>query len=65
MTTPPNPGSPEAVAIGCTCPVLDNAHGRGHLCDGWHCGWWINAGCPVHDTDRLPEQTPTDETEQR
>jgi hypothetical protein len=25
----PNPGSPEAVAEGCTCPVSDNAHGRG------------------------------------
>lgn len=25
----PNPGSPKAVDAGCTCPVLDNAHGRG------------------------------------
>lgn len=28
--TPP-PGSDEARAIGCTCPVLDNARGRGYL----------------------------------
>lgn len=27
----PNPGSPEAVAQGCLCPVLDNARGRGYL----------------------------------
>ena len=26
-----NPGSDEAVARGCQCPVLDNAHGRGYL----------------------------------
>ncbi|MGR3501578.1 hypothetical protein [Pseudaestuariivita sp.] len=26
---PPPPGSPEAVAKGCTCPVLDNARGLG------------------------------------
>jgi hypothetical protein len=28
---PPNPGTREALALGCTCPVLDNAHGRGYL----------------------------------
>jgi hypothetical protein len=44
--TTPNPGSPEAEAIGCRCPILDNAHGKG-------CGWgpgkfWINGDCPVH-----------------
>jgi len=27
----PNPGSPEAIKKGCTCPVLDNGHGKGHL----------------------------------
>ena len=24
----PNPGSPEAVKLGCICPVLDNCHGK-------------------------------------
>lgn len=24
----PNPGSDAAIKMGCTCPVLDNAHGR-------------------------------------
>ena len=48
---PPPPGSLAALARGCTCPVLDNGHGRG-------CGrkdeygnplYWIAEGCPVHD----------------
>lgn len=26
--SPPNPGSDEAVAMGCRCAVLDNGHGR-------------------------------------
>lgn len=27
----PNPGSDEAIEQGCSCPVLDNGHGRGYL----------------------------------
>lgn len=27
----PNPGSREAIALGCRCPQIDNAHGRGYL----------------------------------
>lgn len=27
----PNPGSDEAIASGCTCPVIDNGHGRGYM----------------------------------
>lgn len=42
------PGSPEAAKDGCTCPVLDNAHGRGVGGEGDKYGWWINADCPVH-----------------
>lgn len=26
-----NPGSREAINAGCTCPVLDNGHGRGYM----------------------------------
>ncbi len=48
---PPLPGSPDAIAQGCTCPVLDNAHGRGRLGDGDRYGWWINAECPLHGKD--------------
>ena len=45
----PNPGSDEAVAIGCTCPVMDNARGKGHMCIPDY--YWISGGCPVHNTD--------------
>lgn len=27
----PTPGSDEAIKIGCTCPVMDNAHGKGFI----------------------------------
>ena len=27
----PNPGTKEAIKQGYTCPVLDNAHGRGYM----------------------------------
>lgn len=42
--TQPNPGSPEAYALGCKCPILDNAHGRGVGCGEF----WISAECPLH-----------------
>lgn len=48
----PTPGSPEAVAEGCRCPVLDNAAGRGAW--GTHDmpfekKVWTHAGnCPLH-----------------
>jgi len=48
----PNPGSDEALACGCTCPVIDNGHGRGYLggikrADG--SGVFVyTVGCPVH-----------------
>ena len=43
-STNPTPGSDEAIAQGCTCPVLDNAHGQG-LGDGL---FWVNQDCPIH-----------------
>lgn len=44
----PNPGSDEAIALGCTCPVMDNAHGDG--IDDGEGGrlFWKRAGCPLH-----------------
>jgi hypothetical protein len=42
----PNPGSVEAGELGCTCPVLDNAHGRGRNGE-----FWIHAGCPLHTSE--------------
>ena len=41
MTDQPNPGSDEAIAKGCTCPVLDNGHGKGYF-------QVIRADCPLH-----------------
>ena len=49
-TAVPNPGSNEALLQGCTCPVLDNARGRG---DG-RGNFWFAAGCPLHG-QLLPE----------
>ena len=46
-STVPNPGSDEALASGCTCAVLDNAHGKGFPYKGGT-SFWITEGCPVH-----------------
>lgn len=45
-----NPGSPEAVAAGCTCPRLDNHHGAGsgHKDKDGSPLYWINERCPIH-----------------
>lgn len=42
----PKPGSDDARKLGCTCPVMDNAHGKGVFALGT--AWWITVGCPVH-----------------
>ena len=44
----PNPGSDAAIKQGCTCPVMDNAHGRGIMGDGEKHGFWITRSCPLH-----------------
>jgi len=48
----PNPGSDAAIALGCTCPVLDNAHGKGYLGgvknEKGHLVFVISGGCPLH-----------------
>jgi hypothetical protein len=51
--TAPNPGSPEAVEQGCSCPVLDNAHGAG-IGNG---SFVFAAGCPLHraEIERVTE----------
>lgn len=43
---PPNPGSKEAQELGCTCPVLDNAHGKGYMLQPNV--FVYNCACPVH-----------------
>lgn len=42
------PGSPKAVEFGCTCPVMDNAHGAGRGGDGKSHGWVRDENCPFH-----------------
>lgn len=54
MSDTPNPGSLAARELGCTCPVLDNGHGRrppippGVWGTGPEGGWYIYEDCPVH-----------------
>jgi hypothetical protein len=47
MTEKPNPGSAEAVDLGCLCARMDNAHGKGIILNGERV-WWITADCPIH-----------------
>lgn len=62
MSEPRTPGSPEAVAAGCTCPVMDNARGAGRYGIGEVAGWWVTEGCPLHGAratapaDREPDR---------
>lgn len=51
----PNPGSDEALGQGCTCPVLDNGHGR-HW-DMAFAGWVYNMDCPLHKAVIVKEST--------
>ena len=43
----PNPGSRDAVALGCTCPVMDNNGGEGVALIGERL-FWFTEGCPLH-----------------
>jgi len=45
-TAVPNPGSDEAIMMGCTCAVIDNAHGIGY--HGIPGQWIYTEGCPLH-----------------
>lgn len=53
---PPNPGSPDATALGCTCPVLDNAFGAGAW--GTSTLFWRTVGCPLHAPAPNPPVVP-------
>lgn len=44
-----NPGSKEAVALGCKCPVVDNHYGLGVVRDpGLPPQFWRVWSCPLH-----------------
>lgn len=57
MTDKPNPGSNEAVEAGCSCPRMDNSHGRGAY--GGAKGedarpqFWIREDCPLHALEEI------------
>lgn len=51
--TVPNPGSVAAGEMGCICPVLDNSHGRGYLCQPDR--FVIREDCPLHGSQKEPE----------
>ena len=54
MQTPPHPGSEEAQALGCICPVIANCHGQGIRRGNGEIGFWMTAGCPVHNPKEEP-----------
>jgi len=43
----PKPGSKEAVAKGCTCPVSDNNNGKG-MDNGKTVFYYVARDCPIH-----------------
>lgn len=56
MSDTPNPGSREAVEQGCSCPRLDNGHGRGYMGgvkdrEG-RVVFVTDFACPLHGVDR-------------
>lgn len=55
----PNPGSYEALEMGCRCPMYDNNKGLG--CDWGNGLFWINPECPLHgkEAKRTEEDTRT------
>jgi hypothetical protein len=45
----PNPGSDEAIAQGCKCPVIDNHHGKGvPMGKNGAPLFWVSEKCPMH-----------------
>lgn len=40
------PGSVEAQKAGCTCPVIDNYHGKGHFGDSDKYGFVVSGSLP-------------------
>ena len=51
----PHPGSSEALARSCRCPVIDNHYGRG-IETTMGTIWWMSADCPLHGWDETDEE---------
>lgn len=49
-TETPNPGSDEARALGCCCPVMDNNRGKRapYIDDRGEGHYWITDACELH-----------------
>ena len=45
--TKPNPGSEEAIKLGCCCARIDNHYSQGVPLNGERV-FWINGDCPLH-----------------
>jgi len=46
-----NPGSKEAISLGCSCPKKDNNYGTA---SPWPPdGWWISEHCVIHRQDKV------------
>lgn len=51
----PNPGSKEAMLLGCRCPRMDNEYGAGCYVDAAGVPqFWINGSCPLHAASVIP-----------
>ena len=48
-----DPGSTQAIKAGCTCPVLDNCHGKGYM--GQEGVFIYSFDCPYHQTEMFPD----------
>lgn len=53
MNPTPNPGSDEAIKLGCICPVEDNKHGEGLSPSEFGTLFWMVKDCPVHGVDAI------------
>ena len=55
IDTSMNPGGDAAIAAGCTCPCLDNAHGQGWMGQGGR--FWVRLDCPLHGEHKSQSYT--------
>jgi hypothetical protein len=53
----PNPGSDQAVKLGCTCPRIDNCRGKGIMIEGV-VQFWVSENCSLHGTRRTSTKNP-------
>lgn len=58
------PGSDEAIAAGCVCPVLDNAHGKGYMGgakdENGETVYILSWACPLHGVEEVEDNWATE-----